>query len=55
MAELDPRFAIHRLDNGLTVLFERMADAPSAAAGFMVRTGARDETLSVLLYSMQYL
>ena len=47
MAELDPRFAIHHLDNGLTVLFERMADAPSAAAGFLVRTGARDETPAI--------
>ena len=47
MAELDPRFAIHHLNNGLTVLFERMADAPSAAAGFMVRTGARDETPAI--------
>ena len=47
MSDLDPRFQLRRLDNGLTVLFERMAHVPSAAAGIFVRTGARDETPDV--------
>lgn len=33
-----------RLQNGLAVLVETMPDVSSAAAGFLVRTGARDET-----------
>ncbi|MCH7597400.1 MAG: insulinase family protein [Planctomycetes bacterium] len=32
------------LDNGLQVVIEHMPDVRSAAAGFSVRTGARDET-----------
>ena len=39
----DP-YTIHTLDNGLCVVIERMPDVRSAAAGFLVRTGARDET-----------
>lgn len=36
-------FHQRRLDNGLTVLVETMPDVTSVAAGFLVRTGARDE------------
>jgi len=39
----DP-FTLHTLDNGLRIVIERMPDVRSAAAGFLVRTGARDET-----------
>lgn len=35
------------LANGLTIHVETMSDVSSAAAGFMVRTGARDETASL--------
>ncbi|USN98951.1 MAG: insulinase family protein [Phycisphaeraceae bacterium] len=39
----------HRvLGNGLTVIAEADADAHSAAAGFFVRTGARDEPLALM-------
>ena len=38
----DP-YTLHTLENGLHVVIERMPDVRSAAAGFMVRTGARDE------------
>jgi len=38
------RFHQSKLSNGLTVLVETMPDVSSAAAGFLVRTGARDET-----------
>jgi predicted Zn-dependent peptidase len=34
----------HVLDNGLRIVIERMPDVRSAAAGFLARTGARDET-----------
>ncbi len=34
----------HTLPNGLRVVIETMPDVRSAAAGFLVRTGARDET-----------
>lgn len=37
-------FHRERLDNGLTVLIETMPDVSSSAVGFLVRTGARDET-----------
>lgn len=37
-------FVEHRLENGLCVVIEPMPHAKSAAAGFLVRTGARDET-----------
>lgn len=39
----DP-YTVHVLDNGLTIVIEAMPDVRSAAAGFLVRTGARDET-----------
>ncbi len=39
----DP-YTVHTLDNGLTIVIESMPDVRSAAAGFLVRTGARDET-----------
>ncbi len=42
----DP-YTLHTLDNGLQIVIERMADVRSAAAGFLVRTGARDETPEV--------
>jgi predicted Zn-dependent peptidase len=38
------RFFDHTLDNGLRVVIESMPDVQSAAAGFLVRTGARDES-----------
>ncbi len=34
----------HQLDNGLTILAERNPDAYTAAFGFFVKTGARDES-----------
>jgi predicted Zn-dependent peptidase len=37
-----------RLDNGLTVIGEHTPEAESVACGYFVKTGARDETLSVL-------
>lgn len=37
----------HQLDNGLTIIGEHSAAARSLAAGFFVRTGARDETHEV--------
>ncbi len=37
------RFVQLRLSNGLTVVIEVMPHVPSAACGFLVRTGARDE------------
>ena len=40
---IDP-YTIHTLDNGLHVVIERMPDVRSAAAGFLVQTGARDDT-----------
>lgn len=43
MSTRDP-YTLHTLDNGLRVVIERMPDVRSAAAGFLVRTGARDET-----------
>lgn len=39
-------FHEHRLSNGLRVVVEVMPDVESAAAGFLVRTGARDEAAS---------
>lgn len=38
------RFEHHRLPNGLDIIAEVNPDAHSAAAGFFVKTGARDET-----------
>lgn len=40
-------FHQHKLSNGLQVIVERNPSVYSVAAGFFVRTGARDETLSV--------
>jgi len=42
----DP-YTLHRLANGLQIVIEKMPDVRSAAAGFLVRTGARDETPEV--------
>jgi len=39
----DP-YTMHTLDNGLRIVIEQMPDVQSAAAGFLVRTGSRDET-----------
>ncbi len=41
-------FEQHRLPNGLTVIAEIDPDAHSAACGFFVRTGARDEASAVM-------
>ncbi len=40
-------FKTHTLDNGLTVVGEINKAAKSAAVGFFVKTGARDETLDI--------
>ncbi len=40
-------YTLHTLNNGLRVVLERMPDVRSAAAGFLVQTGARDETRDV--------
>ena len=40
-------FHTHTLDNGLRVAIEVMPHVRSAAAGFLARTGARDETRDV--------
>lgn len=37
-------YTIHTLKNGLLIAIEKMPDVRSAAAGFLARTGARDET-----------
>jgi len=42
------RFERHRLSNGLTIVGEISDSAHSAAAGFFVKTGARDEASSVM-------
>ncbi|MCA9311106.1 MAG: insulinase family protein, partial [Phycisphaerales bacterium] len=36
------------LDNGLTIISETDPDAHTAACGFFVRTGARDEATAVM-------
>ncbi len=41
---MDNPFTEHRLDNGLRIVMEVMPGVTSAAAGFLARTGARDET-----------
>ena len=41
----DP-YTLHTLSNGLRLVIERMPDVRSAAAGFLVHTGARDEVAS---------
>ena len=38
------RFEVHTLDNGLRICLEKLNHVPSAASGFLVQTGARDET-----------
>jgi len=38
------RYTLHTLRNGLQVVIEQMPHVRSAAAGFLVRTGARDES-----------
>ncbi len=38
----DP-YTLHTLPNGLRIVIERMPEVNSAAAGFLARTGARDE------------
>ncbi len=43
MEESSGPYTIHTMDNGLQVVIERMPSVRSAAAGFFVRTGARDE------------
>ena len=45
MEESSGPYTIHTMDNGLQVVIERMPSVRSAAAGFFVRTGARDEVL----------
>ncbi|MGD2109495.1 MAG: pitrilysin family protein [Phycisphaerae bacterium] len=37
-------YTLHTLDNGLRIVIEQMPDVRSAAAGFLVQTGARDDT-----------
>jgi len=37
-------YTLHTLDNGLRIVIETMPDVRSAAAGFLVLTGARDDT-----------
>lgn len=44
MVVAENQYTLHTLTNGLQVVIERMPDVKSAAAGFLVRTGARDET-----------
>lgn len=41
------KFQHRQLDNGLTIIGEVNPDAQSAAVGFFVRTGSRDETADV--------
>ena len=43
MDAIDSPYTLHTLENGLRIVIERMPDVRSAAAGFLVRTGARDE------------
>jgi predicted Zn-dependent peptidase len=40
-------FKTHKLENGLTIIGELNKSAKSAAVGFFVRTGARDETMQI--------
>ena len=47
MSATDGPYTLHTLKNGLQIVIERMPDVRSAAAGFLVRTGARDETEDV--------
>lgn len=43
MVSMQSRFVDHTLKNGLRLVIEIMPHVQSAAAGFLVRTGARDE------------
>jgi predicted Zn-dependent peptidase len=45
---MPPAFVQHRLSNGLTILAEVDAEAHTAAIGFFVKTGARDEAPAVM-------
>ncbi len=47
MSATDGPYTLHTLENGLQIVIERMPDVRSAAAGFLVKTGARDETEDV--------
>lgn len=40
-------YTLHELSNGLRIVIETMPDVASAAAGFLIRTGARDETREI--------
>ncbi|HRX85221.1 MAG TPA: pitrilysin family protein [Phycisphaerae bacterium] len=44
---MSARFFNHELANGLRIVVERMDDVRSSAAGFLCRTGSRDETPDV--------
>ncbi len=44
---MNDRFISHRLPNQMRIAIERMEDVKSAAAGFLCRTGARDESRKV--------
>ena len=44
---MEENFHVHRLDNGLRIVIEVMPHVRSAAAGFLARTGARDETRAI--------
>ncbi len=44
MSDSNTPFTVHRLANGLTVVIEVMPHVHSAACGFLVRTGARDDS-----------
>jgi predicted Zn-dependent peptidase len=39
----DTRFVVETLDNGLTVVIEKMPEVQSVSCGFLSRTGARDD------------
>src|SRR5690606_10384699 len=43
-ADMTSRFTDHTLSNGLRIVIETMPDVKSVAAGFLVRTGARDDS-----------
>lgn len=43
-----PEFRQHTLSNGLTIIGEHNPDAHTAAVGFFVKTGSRDEPLEIM-------
>lgn len=45
---MTPEFHHHRLSNGLTLIAERQSQAHTAAVGFFVKAGARDEDKSLM-------